>query len=288
MKSHVMLIIVILFFIGTVTAITNESLLSMSQVKNLEDTLTGMNASSAANDTASQGRDDAINNTKLNKTDLNATVNFYSGNASNITTGVLPNASLPVSAMNQSDTWIYAGNANTNVTKNTNNTYTIAATGAGSGNASYPINVSNLTQVHSLFYIDSSGTNVLFNHDAQALNLLTVASPLKNITINNPNAPDEFNTTLNLYFEMGISGAGTSYAQIYRNGVAVGTLQSSVTYPPDDAKTEQISGWSIGDKIGLWGYVGTGGATVYVDNFRILGTKKLISPTQNISGYTNS
>lgn len=44
---------------------------AVSAVQSIFD---AMNQSSAANNTASQGRDDAINNTKVNKTDLNSTI----------------------------------------------------------------------------------------------------------------------------------------------------------------------------------------------------------------------
>ncbi len=66
--------------------ITNATaLINISQVVGLQLQQDAQNTSSAANDTASRGRDDSINSTKLNKTDLNSTVNFVSGNAANLT-----------------------------------------------------------------------------------------------------------------------------------------------------------------------------------------------------------
>lgn len=47
----------------------NAFVQSIAQVFGLQDTLNAMNGSSAVNDTASQARDDAINSTKVNKSD---------------------------------------------------------------------------------------------------------------------------------------------------------------------------------------------------------------------------
>ena len=66
------------------------------------------------------------------------------------------------------------------------------------------------------------------------------------------------------------NGATTVYGRIYRNGVAVGTEQSttSTTYV---TKSEDISGWSAGDLIQLYTKTGTSGVIVYVENYRVYG-----------------
>ncbi len=64
--------------------------------------------------------------------------------------------------------------------------------------------------------------------------------------------------------------ATTVYGRIYRNGVAVGTEQST-TSTVYVTKTEDISGWSAGDLIQLYTKTGTSGVIVYVEHFRVYG-----------------
>jgi len=66
------------------------------------------------------------------------------------------------------------------------------------------------------------------------------------------------------------NGAITVYGRIYRNGVAVGTEQStsSTTY---NTYSEDISGWSAGDLIQLYTHTSSAGIVVYVQNFRVYG-----------------
>lgn len=78
--------------------------------------------------------------------------------------------------------------------------------------------------------------------------------------------------TLRIKFDakQDVGGGDPPYAQVYRNGVAVGTLQrpSSTTYA---TFSEDISGWTAGDLCQLY-YAGiSGGSAVHiaVRNFRI-------------------
>ena len=62
------------------------------------------------------------------------------------------------------------------------------------------------------------------------------------------------------------TGTGGNTAQVYRNGVAKGTLRTPtttyVTY------SEDLSGWSAGDDIQIYLQAANGG-TVYIRNFII-------------------
>jgi len=77
-----------------------------------------------------------------------------------------------------------------------------------------------------------------------------------------------YSGTLRIKFDLKGSAAVCDVkAQVRRNDVAVGTEQSDTdnTYTN---KSEDISGWSAGDKVQLW-YHWDGGCNVYVRNFRI-------------------
>ncbi|MBA7635867.1 hypothetical protein ES703_43471 [subsurface metagenome] len=68
--------------------------------------------------------------------------------------------------------------------------------------------------------------------------------------------------TLKIYFRMKTENAGaTAYGRIYRNGTPVGT-ERSTSETEWQEYTEDISGWSDGDKIGF--YVKTSNATYHV------------------------
>jgi len=74
---------------------------------------------------------------------------------------------------------------------------------------------------------------------------------------------------LRIKFDLKRAVTGKAYAQIYRNGVAIGTERWTqsfdyVTY------TEDIHGWSVGDEIQLWAKgAEAGGAEAWVRNFRV-------------------
>lgn len=77
--------------------------------------------------------------------------------------------------------------------------------------------------------------------------------------------------TYRIKFDIKKSG-DEGYARIYRNGVAVGTERSAtVTYV---THSEDISGWSAGDLCQLY-VKKAGGATAYVQNFRIYSANEL-------------
>ena len=70
-------------------------------------------------------------------------------------------------------------------------------------------------------------------------------------------------------FDMALSApSGTGYAKIYRNDVAVGTEQTT-TVTSFTTKSEDIVGWSKGDKIQIYGKHSAGGVNVLVKNFNI-------------------
>ncbi|MCK5614508.1 hypothetical protein KAR91_72255, partial [Candidatus Pacearchaeota archaeon] len=71
-------------------------------------------------------------------------------------------------------------------------------------------------------------------------------------------------------FEMKSSIAAVVYARIYRNGVFVGSIHSTVStvYVPF---SDNISGWSAGDLIQLYTNPTDPGRTVYIKNFRVHG-----------------
>lgn len=65
----------------------------------------------------------------------------------------------------------------------------------------------------------------------------------------------EFTFKYDLQADAAFSTAGTSYARIYRNGVAVGTENSVAVGAGSVATTsidEDISGWSVGDLIQVY------------------------------------
>lgn len=74
--------------------------------------------------------------------------------------------------------------------------------------------------------------------------------------------------TYRIKFDLKISASGYAYGKIYRNGVAVGTEQSetSTSYV---TKSEDISGWSVGDEIQLYINTSNAGLTAYTQNFRL-------------------
>jgi len=73
--------------------------------------------------------------------------------------------------------------------------------------------------------------------------------------------------TLRVKFDIKPS-TGTGYGRIYKNGVAVGTEQSSTDTSNWVTKSEDISGWSAGDLLQL--YVKIASGTVYVRKLELL------------------
>ncbi len=74
--------------------------------------------------------------------------------------------------------------------------------------------------------------------------------------------------TVRTYFELsGLTGNYQSYAQIRRNGVAVGTIRTK-TVQDWEAFTEDIAGWTAGDHCEVWCYV-VATAVEGIRNFRV-------------------
>lgn len=80
--------------------------------------------------------------------------------------------------------------------------------------------------------------------------------------------PGEYRFT----WDLKISGGGaTAEAQVYRDGSPVGTLKST-SNTSYQAQTDDVSGWSIGDKAQLYVRDQDSGENVYIQNFRLKGT----------------
>jgi hypothetical protein len=115
-----------------------------------------------------------------------------------------------------------------------------------------------------------SGTDIYHSHDADASTTLDTLTKLKTITL--PFSP---NDTLRINYN---TETGTWYgsSQIYRNGVAVGASNYS-EYDDTTEFTQNISGWSAGDTIELYGRTTGAGNPFTVRNLRILCDKTSIS-----------
>lgn len=75
------------------------------------------------------------------------------------------------------------------------------------------------------------------------------------------------------------SDAHLAYGRVYKNGVAVGTEQStnSETYV---TKSEDIGNWEADDTIELWIKIAQAGITAIIKNFRIYGEMAAIEYTE--------
>jgi len=62
----------------------------------------------------------------------------------------------------------------------------------------------------------------------------------------------------------------TAYGRIYKNGAAVGAVQSSTDYTQWITKTEDISGWEAGDYLQLYVKTSDANSDTYVRNLEIL------------------
>ena len=78
--------------------------------------------------------------------------------------------------------------------------------------------------------------------------------------------------TLRISFKLrrvaGGSGSPSVYGRVYRNGSAVGT-ERSTTSTSGDTYTQDISGWSAGDRIQVYGRTSDGNITVGVSELRV-------------------
>jgi hypothetical protein len=75
-------------------------------------------------------------------------------------------------------------------------------------------------------------------------------------------------------FSIKTNGEGNIYAQIYKNGVAVGTLRK-LNHTNFQEYSEDISNWRRGDLMQLWIYTDGGTCNGWWKNFRIYGSKGL-------------
>ena len=111
---------------------------------------------------------------------------------------------------------------------------------------------------------------VLHGHDAEGSSTSTTYVKVKTITIS-VLAPTPI--VIRTYFEMR-RGAGVDYVygRIYKNGVAVGTEQStnSTAFP---SSTEDLS-FAEGDTLELWVNRGAATDAVHYRNFRVLGEER--------------
>jgi len=108
----------------------------------------------------------------------------------------------------------------------------------------------------------TAGDNLMISADTEQSKTGTSYTKVKEIRISRGG-------TLRIKFDLKSSVSGAVYGRIYRNGVAVGTEQttSSQTYVTE---SEDIDGWSSGDLCQLYYMVHiAGGYSVFVKNFRL-------------------
>lgn len=88
---------------------------------------------------------------------------------------------------------------------------------------------------------------------------------------------------LTIDFDLAVEGGvQTAHARVYRNGVAVGTDQSTSSGEPTFVTfSENIAGWAKNDLIQLYTWA-SGGKVAYVKNFRVKATTSL-TPTVLLS-----
>ena len=80
------------------------------------------------------------------------------------------------------------------------------------------------------------------------------------------------NSTLRITFTLKRETDYTAYGQIYKNGAAVGAMQST-TSPTYVTKTEDIAGWDSGDEIQLYIRITSGVNDALTDNLSARGVK---------------
>lgn len=128
-------------------------------------------------------------------------------------------------------------------------------------------------------YVLSS--SIIVSHDAVAQTTSLTAVKVKTITI----GADLQNTkTLRITFDLASIGTSTVNGQVYRNGVAVGTLRSAGV--GGSTFSEDISGWSAGDAIQIYAYKSPSSTRAEVSNFRLLGSFSSIA--NEVTGTTST
>jgi len=105
---------------------------------------------------------------------------------------------------------------------------------------------------------DYSASNDLLIKTTATTVSKTDTTPVKFIEVNCP-----VSGTLRIKWSIGGTPSFYGYSQIYRNGTAVGTLHNLGNGGVVNTLSEDVSGWSPGDKIQIYGYTDAGlGATV--------------------------
>lgn len=88
--------------------------------------------------------------------------------------------------------------------------------------------------------------------------------------------------TLRIKFLLWTGGA-IAYARVYKNGSAVGTEQtSSKVGSPGELKSEDISGWAVGDKLQIYAKTNNDIRTAYVDNLSLCEDWGIFLPTVDL------
>jgi len=152
--------------------------------------------------------------------------------------------------------------------------------------------------IHSpTFYIDDDGDigirakeviyayiisdDVIISHDSVETSTSDVMAELKTITLGAYIQPGR---TLRIKFDMqGVTGEN-GYGRIYRNGGAVGTLQSVVGLAYETF-SEDITDWDPTDTVELWTASEFNGHNTSVRNFRICGDHAVV--TNEVTGTTS-
>lgn len=111
----------------------------------------------------------------------------------------------------------------------------------------------------------TAGDRLLIKSVQETTTTLTTYIALKQIRLDRGG-------TLTISFKLrragGAGGSLSVYGRVYRNGSAVGT-ERSTTSTSGDTYTQDISGWSAGDRIQVYGRTSDGNITVGVSELRV-------------------
>jgi hypothetical protein len=122
--------------------------------------------------------------------------------------------------------------------------------------------------------------DLIGSSDAETSTISTTPVKVKELTLM---TIQNINATLRIKFDLKENNPPyTAYAQIHKNGTAIGTLQQT-TLGYYTTFSEDIANWINGDKIQLYIYCGTSGTTTLACNFRVYGKIDKIAPTLSVS-----
>jgi len=131
--------------------------------------------------------------------------------------------------------------------------------------------------IDRLWYRDAAATRVAVNRPQMAASdtLLASADTERTSTSLTYEKKKEISCegdgTYRVKFSLKCLESQWVYGRIYRNGVAVGIEQGSVSNTYEE-KSEDIAGWKIGDRIELYLKRSAAATTAYCSNFRVYGT----------------